>query len=253
MGYKNFVGSRRASWRILSALEDKEKTKGRDENAAKITDYRSKVEEELEKICAEIIDTLKENLIPRMEKSESADAAETSVFYHKMSGDYYRYLSEFRASPGREEAGEKACESYEKATEIASGKNGLHPTHPTRLGLALNYSVFHYEISNDPTKACALARTAFDEAITDLDTLDDESYKDSTLIMQLLRDNLTLWTSDMQTEGILAAEKNNLVFIDPIFDTDFSEGGGEDGEKKEKSEDVEAPAAAAAAAETKAS
>ena len=60
--------------------------------------------------------------------------------------------------------------------------------------------MFHYEISNDPTKACALARTAFDEAITDLDTLDDESYKDSTLIMQLLRDNLTLWTSEVADE-----------------------------------------------------
>ena len=68
------------------------------------------------------------------------------------------------------------------------------------MGLVLNYSVFHYEISNDPTKACALARTAFDEAITDLDTLDDESYKDSTLIMQLLRDNLTLWTSELVDE-----------------------------------------------------
>ena len=68
------------------------------------------------------------------------------------------------------------------------------------MGLVLNYSVFHYEISNDPTKACALARTAFDEAITDLDTLDDESYKDSTLIMQLLRDNLTLWTSEVADE-----------------------------------------------------
>ena len=60
--------------------------------------------------------------------------------------------------------------------------------------------MFHYEISNDPTTACALARTAFDEAITDLDTLDDESYKDSTLIMQLLRDNLTLWTSELADE-----------------------------------------------------
>ena len=117
-------------------MEDKEKTKGRDENAAKITDYRSKVEEELEKIYAEIIDTLKENLIPRMEKLESADAAETSVFYHKMSGDYYRYLSEFRASPGREEAGEKACESYEKASEIASGKKWVTSDPSDQIGVS---------------------------------------------------------------------------------------------------------------------
>ncbi|AQK69525.1 14-3-3-like protein GF14 omega [Zea mays] len=39
---------------------------------------------------------------------------------------------------------------------------------------------------------------AFDEAISELDSLGEESYKDSTVIMQLLRDNLTLWTSDMQ-------------------------------------------------------
>lgn len=42
---------------------------------------------------------------------------------------------------------------------------------------------------------------AFDEAISDLDTLGEDSYKDSALIMQLLRDNLTLWTSEMQASG----------------------------------------------------
>lgn len=46
-----------------------------------------------------------------------------------------------------------------------------------------------------------LAKAAFDDAIAELDTLSEDSYKDSTLIMQLLRDNLTLWTSDMQGEG----------------------------------------------------
>jgi hypothetical protein len=75
----------------------------------------------------------------------------------------------------------------------------LAPTHPIRLGLALNFSVFYYEIMGQPDQACELAKNAFDDAIAELDTLNEESYKDSTLIMQLLRDNLTLWTSD--TEG----------------------------------------------------
>ena len=76
----------------------------------------------------------------------------------------------------------------------------LSPTNPIRLGLALNFSVFYYEVMNSPERACNLAKQAFDDAIADLDTLTEDSYKDSTLIMQLLRDNLTLWTSDMEDQ-----------------------------------------------------
>lgn len=85
---------------------------------------------------------------------------------------------------------EKARQSYEKAFEVA--KKDMQPTHPIRLGLALNFSVFYYEILNAPERACHLAKQAFDDAIAELDTLNEDSYKDSTLIMQLLRDNLTV-------------------------------------------------------------
>ena len=73
----------------------------------------------------------------------------------------------------------------------------LKSTHPIRLGLALNYSVFYYEILNSPDHACKLAKAAFDSAIADLDGLEEDEYRDSATIMQLLRDNLTLWTSDL--------------------------------------------------------
>ena len=125
----------------------------------------------------------------------SAESGESKVFYNKMKGDYHRYLAEFKTGAPRDAAAKQAQEAYEKASEIMQTE--LPPTHPIRLGLALNYSVFQYEIANAPDKACQLAKQAFDDAIAELDTLSEESYKDSTLIMQLLRDNLTLWTSDL--------------------------------------------------------
>jgi 14-3-3 protein epsilon len=128
------------------------------------------------------------------------------VFYFKMKGDYHRYLAEFQVGDKRRESSDAALSAYKCATDIA--EHDLPPTHPIRLGLALNFSVFFYEIYNSPDRACALAKKAFDDAIAELDTLSEESYKDSTLIMQLLRDNLTLWTSD-QNETEEAGGANN--------------------------------------------
>jgi len=126
--------------------------------------------------------------------------AESKVFYLKMKGDYYRYLAEVASDETeRGTIVQLSCDAYEAAFDIS--KSEMAPTHPIRLGLALNYSVFYYEINNAPEKACQLAKQAFDDAIAELDTLNEESYKDSTLIMQLLRDNLTLWTSDTDVEG----------------------------------------------------
>ena len=115
-------------------------------------------------------------------------------------GDYYRYLAEFATGDERKSVAENSLVAYKSASDVALAE--LAPTHPIRLGLALNFSVFYYEILNSPDRACQLAKAAFDEAIAELDTLSEESYRDSTLIMQLLRDNLTLWTSDLQGDGM---------------------------------------------------
>lgn len=121
-----------------------------------------------------------------------------------MKGDYYRYLAEVATGETRNSVVDDSQAAYQDAFEISKGK--MQPTHPIRLGLALNFSVFYYEILNSPDKACQLAKQAFDDAIAELDTLNEDSYKDSTLIMQLLRDNLTLWTSDAQGDGDEPAE-----------------------------------------------
>ncbi|KAL8087859.1 14-3-3-like protein C [Apium graveolens] len=193
VGYKNVVGSRRASWRILSSIEQKEESKGNDVNVKRINSYRQKVEQELSSICGDIMTVIDEHLIP------SCSAGESTVFYYKMKGDYYRYLAEFKVGNDRKEAADQSLKAYQLAS--TSAETDLSSTHPIRLGLALNFSVFYYEIMNSPERACHLAKQAFDEAISELDTLSEESYKDSTLIMQLLRDNLTLWTSDMPDDG----------------------------------------------------
>eukprot|EP00695_Tsukubamonas_globosa_P000404 TRINITY_DN129_c0_g1_i4.p1 TRINITY_DN129_c0_g1~~TRINITY_DN129_c0_g1_i4.p1 ORF type:complete len:297 (-),score=168.52 TRINITY_DN129_c0_g1_i4:223-1002(-) len=192
VAYKNVIGSRRASWRIISSIESKEENKGNEALVPKIKSYRNKVEKELADICNDILSILDRHLIP------SATSGESKVFYYKMKGDYHRYLAEFATGETRKDAAENSLLAYKSASDIASTE--LQPTHPIRLGLALNFSVFYYEILNSPDRACALAKQAFDDAIAELDTLSEESYKDSTLIMQLLRDNLTLWTSDMQSE-----------------------------------------------------
>ncbi|KAI4133450.1 MAG: hypothetical protein LQ338_000186 [Usnochroma carphineum] len=187
VAYKNVVGTRRASWRIISSIEQKEESKGSDKHVGTIREYRQKIETELEKVCQDVLDVLDESLIPKAESGES------KVFYHKMKGDYHRYLAEFASGEKRKVAATAAHDAYKNATDVAQTE--LTPTHPIRLGLALNFSVFYYEILNSPDRACHLAKQAFDDAIAELDSLSEESYRDSTLIMQLLRDNLTLWTS----------------------------------------------------------
>jgi len=193
VAYKNVIGARRASWRIVSSVEQKEAaTEGKSSKLKMMKEYRQQIEKELKEICEDILKLLEMHLIP------STQEADAKVFYYKMQGDYHRYVAEFtKDEQDHKENANKSKEAYKKAQEEAKV---LPSTNPIRLGLALNFSVFYYEIENEPGEACKLAKQAFDDAISELDKLDEDSYKDSTLIMQLLRDNLTLWTADQATD-----------------------------------------------------
>jgi len=188
VAYKNVVGARRASWRTLNADEHK------DEELVKI--YKKQIESELDVICKDVLELLQKILLV-----VNTEENESRVFYLKLTADYYRYLAEFAVNNQNATEGydKKAAEFYQQAMDIAAKK--LSATHPIRLGLALNYSVCLYEILKDTKKACELAKTAFDNAISKLDKIDEASYKDATLIMQLIRDNLTLWTSSDEVQG----------------------------------------------------
>ncbi|XP_005353152.1 14-3-3 protein sigma [Microtus ochrogaster] len=188
VAYKNVVGGQRAAWRVLSSIEQKSNEEGSEEKGPEVKEYREKVETELRGVCDTVLGLLDSHLI------KEAGEAESRVFYLKMKGDYYRYLAEVATGDDKKRIIDSARSAYQEAMDIS--KKEMPPTNPIRLGLALNFSVFHYEIANSPEEAISLAKTTFDEAMADLHTLNEDSYKDSTLIMQLLRDNLTLWTAD---------------------------------------------------------
>jgi 14-3-3 protein epsilon len=193
VAYKNAVGSRRGSWRTVSTHEQKEQAKGNAESATNAQTYRKKVESELVEICHAILSLLDENLIPGSTNGES------KVFFYKMKGDYFRYIAEVATAEEKAHASEEAHKSYKEAMNVAQSE--LPVTHPIRLGLALNFSVFHYEVLVNPDEACKMAKQAFEDAIAELDNVSEDTYKDSTLIMQLLRENLQLWTSDQTTDN----------------------------------------------------
>eukprot|EP01064_Diplonema_japonicum_P006312 TRINITY_DN14209_c1_g1_i1.p1 TRINITY_DN14209_c1_g1~~TRINITY_DN14209_c1_g1_i1.p1 ORF type:complete len:251 (+),score=75.73 TRINITY_DN14209_c1_g1_i1:64-816(+) len=184
VAYKAQIGSRRASWRIVSSIEQKEEMKGNTQHAKLITTYRKMFEKEVGEICDDLIILIEQLLTV-------AKTPEEQIFYLKHKADYNRYYSEISATDARKEA---AYEAYQKAMDLAS--RSVPPTHPLRLGLALNYSVYTNEILKQQEKGTEIARKAFDQAVPELESLDEEAYKESTLIMQLIRDNMALWAED---------------------------------------------------------
>merc|ERR1712021_256806 len=156
--------------------------------------YKKKIETELYTQCMLIVNIVKDNCLALAAEDES------KAFFQKMIGDYYRYVAESATEATLEEVKQGALKGYEEADKLSKGLNACNPI---RLGLALNFSVFHYEVMNDHKKACELGEAALSEALEKIDDVDEETFRDAKSIIELLKENLSLWKEE---EGDNAVE-----------------------------------------------
>lgn len=183
--YKGSLSSRRLAHRVAISVEAQEATEGRPNNAALAAGYRSKVAAEMQSVCEDVLSLLRTSLVP------AAAPGEPKIFYLKMTGDYYRYMTEFLAADLREKVAESARSAYLEAT--AEAASHLQTTHPVRLGLALNLSVFQHEVLGDTAAAVETAQAALVSAAEHFGSVPEDACRDVALNMQLLQENLALW------------------------------------------------------------
>ncbi|KAG0709596.1 14-3-3 domain-containing protein [Suillus ampliporus] len=198
VAYKNITNSLRSSWRVVDSLEKLESARPSAQSKHQVSlirRQRARIEKELTDACKDIVKLLNDSLLA------TAKPGEETVFYYKLKGDYYRYLAEFAQQQERSRYSDLSLAAYKFAYKHALAM--LEPTHPTRLGLALNFAVYYHDVRKSPERACHLGKHAFDEAVA---CLDDSSsmqvMRDSMMILQLLRDDLVIWSSEMQRDAV---------------------------------------------------
>ena len=191
IAYKNSVSSRRTALRTIIAYETKEKKKETSTFLPFIQEYHKKVQDELNKTCQNILNVIDQTLLKR------AEDAEAKVFYSKMKGDYNRYVAEYAEGDLKKQVSDGALAAYKEASESAKG---LPVLNPIALGLALNFSVFYYEVMNDHDTACKIADEALTNANKELPNIDEdaEENRDAVSIVNLLKENLEMWKSETE-------------------------------------------------------
>jgi len=108
-----------------------------------------------------------------------------------MVGDYYRYMAENAKGAALDSVKTKALQAYKDAMGIS-----LPACNPIKLGLALNFSVFYYEAMKQPKEAVDLADQALQDALEKIDELEEDEFRDAKSIIELLKENLTLWKEE---------------------------------------------------------
>merc|ERR1712151_1271021 len=187
VAFKNLISSKRAACRTIAAIEQNPKYSKFSDALAQ---YKASIETKLQEDCQRIVDMINKHVL-----GKPCDG-EPKAFFVKMVGDYYRYIAENAKGANLEQVKQNALAAYNQANEIT-----LPPCNPIKLGLALNFSVFHYEVMKNHKAACDLADKALQEALDKIDELEEDDFRDAKSIIELLKENLTLWKEEDEEQN----------------------------------------------------
>ena len=190
VGFKNQIGSKRTAIRTISAIEQNPKYQKFNDG---LSTYKKKIEGELYDQCISIVKIVRDQCM------KVAATDETQAFFYKMIGDYYRYVAECAHADKIETVKNGALENYQLAQSKCQSLNACNPI---RLGLALNFSVFHYEVMNNHKQACNLGEQALSDALEKIDDVDEETFRDAKSIIELLKENLSLWKEEEEQNAV---------------------------------------------------
>jgi hypothetical protein len=191
IAYKNYISEIRNAIRVIMAYENKESTRGDSPYLPFIIEYKDKIRQELEKECLNICFKIEKLIMPKLTSKE------TKVFFGKMKGDYYRYIAENTEGDVKKKYSDLALNTY---NETVAEANNLNYKNSEKLGLLLNLSVYYYEVASNPKEAFSLANETLKKAKEALKGIDEdnEEYKDSISIVNLLHDNIEMWEMETQ-------------------------------------------------------
>lgn len=183
--YRSATLPKRNGLRMLVAIADQQKHRGKNERAQKLDEIKLILRVDLFNLCNEVHQMIDKYLLPKASDQES------QAFYYVMKADFFRYMHEFANSADQIEYEHKAQEFYQKASEISLQKDSS-----LSLAISLNYSVFLYEVQKQKKKAIEVAQQALDESGILVNDGNDENFSESITMQGLIRENISAWTRD---------------------------------------------------------
>jgi 14-3-3 protein epsilon len=175
------VDQLRRARRILLAVEEREENKGRTARVAALRQLKDRVEGDIANLLTQYIGGIDGAFLVRPTSEASR------VLFLKMKADYLRYLAEIQRAPAQQ-----VQAAYVTAYEAA--RAGLGAAHPLRTGIALNYSVFHFEIAGSKDAALQIAKAAHDEGVAAVKTVPPDEKEDAMEVLNLIATNIRTWS-----------------------------------------------------------